>query len=174
MSNRPTATEYAPYYQSYINLVPEEDIASALEKQGKQTASLLRSLSEEKASHRYAPEKWSVKQVVGHFTDAERVFSYRALAIARGETKSLPGFDEKAYAAASACDGRSMRDLADEFELVRRATVALFRGLSAEAWKRSGVANENSVSVRAIAYIALGHERHHLHVLRERYGISST
>ncbi len=171
MSHRPAATEYAPYQQVYIDLVPEEDIVSALEKQGRETAALLHMISDEKASFRYAPEKWSVKQVVGHFTDTERIFCYRALAIARGEAKSLPGFDEKAYAAASDADRRKIGDLAAEYEAVRQATVALFRGLSPEAWKRSGVANEKPVTVRAVAHVVLGHERHHLRVLRERYGL---
>lgn len=171
MSNRPAATEYAPQHAPYVDLVPEEDITAALGKQGRETASLVRSLNDQKASFRYAPEKWSVKEVIGHFTDAERIFTYRALAIARGESKPLPGFEEQEYAAASNADRRSVRDLADEYEAVRRATVAFFRGLSPEAWKRSGVANEKQVSVRGIAYATLGHERHHLHVLRERYRV---
>ncbi len=171
MSNRPAATEYPAYIQRYIDLVPEEDITAGLEKQGRETAALLRLLSEEKASFRYAPDKWSVKQVVRHFTDAERVFCYRALAIARGEKVSLPGFDEQAYAAASDADQQAIRDLASEYEAVRRSTVALFRGFSAEAWNRSGTANNNPATVCGLAYTTLGHERHHLRVLRERYGI---
>jgi hypothetical protein len=174
MSNRPAATDFPPNYQRYIDLVPEEDIAKALDEQGKKTAALLRTISGEKASFRYEPQKWSVKQVVGHFTDAERIFGYRALAIARGESKSLPGFDENTYAVAGEFDRRSIRDLAEDYEAVRRSTVALFRGLSDEAWQRGGVANETKVNVRALAYITLGHERHHLRVLRERYGISSS
>lgn len=171
MSNRPSATEYPPYVQRYIDLVPDEDITAGLEKQGKDTLALLRSLSEEKASSRYAPEKWSVKQVVRHFTDAERIFAYRALAIARGETQPLPGFDENSYAAASDADQRQIRDLADEYEAVRRSTIALFRGLSPEAWKRAGTANDNPATPRGLAYTILGHERHHLRVLREKYGL---
>jgi hypothetical protein len=171
MSQRPAATEYAPYQQRYVDLVPEEDIISALESQGKETATLLRSISEEKAAFRYAPEKWTVKTVVGHFTDAERIFGYRALAIARGDTKSLPGFDENSYAAAGDFDRRSIGDLADEYEANRRATVLLFRGLSADAWTRKGMANESPITVKGQAYVALGHERHHLRVLRERYGV---
>jgi hypothetical protein len=171
MSNRPAATEYASYIQRYIDLVPEEDITAGLEKQGGETTTLLRSLTEEKASFRYAPEKWSIKQVVRHFTDAERIFGYRALAIARGEARSLPGFDEKEYAAASEADEQTIRQLADEYEAVRRSTIEFLRGLSPAAWKRSGKANDNPASVRGLAYTTLGHERHHLRVLRERYGI---
>jgi uncharacterized damage-inducible protein DinB len=172
MSTRPAATEFAPYYQRYIDLVPEDDIATALAEQGKKTASVLRAITDEKASFRYAPGKWSVKQVIGHFTDAERIFAYRALAIARGEAKSLPGFDENSYAEAGDFDRRSIRDIADEYESARRSTIALFRGLSDEAWKRKGIANDVPVSVRSLAFITLGHERHHLKVLREKYGVS--
>lgn len=172
MSNRPAATEYAPNLKGYIDLVAEEDIAAALEKQARDTSKVLRGITDEKSAHRYAPDKWSVKQLVQHFIDSERIFTYRALAIARGERRSLLGFEEKEYAAASDADRRSMKDLADEYESVRRATVALFRSFSPEAWKRSGTANEKQVSVRALAYATLGHERHHLKVLREKYGVS--
>src|SRR5438445_7661567 len=160
-----------PLYQRYADLVSEKEIVTALEEQGKKTAALLRSIDEKKASFRYAPDKWSVKGVVGHFTDAERIFCYRALAIARGEKKSLPGFDETAYGPAGEFDRRSMSSLADDYEAARRSTVAFFRGLPDEAWNRSGVANEVPVDVRGLAYITLGHERHHLRVLRDRYGV---
>ena len=120
-------------YQRYVDLVPESDIVAALDEQGRKTASLLRSIDDEKASFRYAPDKWSVKGVVGHFTDAERIFTYRALAIARGEKKSLPGYDENAYATAADFDHRSMRNLVDDYEAVRRSTVAFFKSLSEEA-----------------------------------------
>ncbi|PYQ60634.1 MAG: DinB family protein [Acidobacteria bacterium] len=158
-------------YQRYVDLVPESDIVAALDEQGRKTASLLRSIDDEKASFRYAPDKWSVKGVVGHFTDAERIFTYRALAIARGEKKSLPGYDENAYATAADFDRRSMRNLVDDYEAVRRSTVAFFKSLSEEAWSRSGVANDAAVDVRGLAYITIGHERHHLRVLRDRYGV---
>ena len=160
-----------PLYQRYADLVSEKEIVTALEEQGKKTAALLRSIDEKKASFRYAPDKWSVKGVVGHFTDAERIFCYRALAIARGEKKSLPGFDETTYGPAGEFDRRSMSSLADDYEAARRSTVAFFRGLPDEAWNRRGVANEVPVDVRGLAYITLGHERHHLRVLRERYGV---
>jgi len=160
-----------PLYQRYADLVSEKEIVTALEEQGKKTAALLRSIDEKKASFRYAPDKWSVKGVVGHFTDAERIFCYRALAIARGEKKSLPGFDETTYGPAGEFDRRSMSSLADDYEAARRSTVAFFRGLPDEAWNRRGVANEVPVDVRGLAYITLGHERHHLRVLRDRYGV---
>jgi DinB superfamily len=160
-----------PFYQRYVNLVSEKDVTSALEEQGKITAAMLRSINEEKAAFRYAPEKWSVKQVVGHVTDTERIFGYRALAIARGETKPLPGYDENVYAAAGGFDRRSMRDLAADYEAVRRVTVAFFRSLPEDAWNRSGIANEVEFDVCGLAFITLGHERHHLRVLRDRYGL---
>ena len=166
MSNRPAATE-----GRYIALVPEDDAVSALQNQMKDTEKLLRSIGEQKATFRYAPDKWSIKTLVRHFTDTERIFAYRILVIARGEKQSLPGFDENSYAAASNADDRKLADLVDEYRAVRAATLALLRGLSAEAWNRTGVANDKSVSVRAIAFNTLGHERHHLKVLREKYGV---
>ncbi|PYQ53906.1 MAG: DinB family protein [Acidobacteria bacterium] len=171
MSTRPAATEISPVYQRYFDLVPEDDIQKAIADQAKKTAGILRGISEEKAAFRYAPGKWSVKGVVGHFTDAERIFGYRTLAIARGETKSLPGFDENSYGQAGDFDRRSIRDLADDYEAARRSTIAMLRGIPDAAWSRRGVANEVPVNVLGLAYIILGHERHHLRVLHDRYGV---
>jgi hypothetical protein len=168
----PETSEYAPFYANYIRNVTEDDVVAALEAQSRETAALLARVDDEKASYRYEPGKWSVKEVVGHFTDAERVFAYRALAIARGDQASLPGFDEKTYVANANFDRRPMRSIADEYAAVRAATLATFRGFSDEAWQRIGTANNVPVSVRALAHISLGHERHHLRVLRERYGVS--
>ncbi len=164
--------EYASFYANYVKNVTEDDVVAALEAQSRDTAALLARVDEEKASHRYAPEKWSVKQIVGHVTDAERVFLYRALAIARGDKVSLPGFDEQEYMRHANFDERSMRELADEYATARAATLATFRGFSDEAWLRRGTANNSAVTTRALAHIVLGHERHHLNVLRERYGIT--
>ena len=171
MSNagRPQAGEHAPYFSRYIDLVPEEDIIGTIEAQGRELTALLSPLGEEKAAFRYAPEKWSVKQVLGHVTDAERIFGYRLLSIARGETKSLPGFDENDYMRGANFDQRSFADLLDDFDATRRATLTLLRGLPDDAWTRSGTANDNKTSVRAIAYTLAGHARHHLGVLRSRY-----
>jgi hypothetical protein len=166
---RPQTTEHAPYFSRYIDLVPEDDIVGAIESQGSGTAALLAGVSEEKASFRYAPEKWSMKQVVGHVTDAERVFAYRVMCLARGETASLPGFDENDYVRNANFDQRSFAELVEDLAATRRATLALLRGLSAEAWTRVGTANEKQTSVRAVAYTLLGHERHHVRVLKERY-----
>ena len=168
----PDPAEYAPAYANYVGNVTEDDVVAALEAQARETAALLARIDDEKASYRYAPEKWSVKEVVGHFADAERVFLYRALAIARGDKASLPGFDENDYMRNADFDRRSLRELAEEYAAARQATLAMFRGFSDEAWQRRGTANNAGVTVRAIAHIVLGHERHHLKVLRERYGVS--
>lgn len=168
---RPVAAEYAPYYGRYIDKVPDGDLLRTLEDQGRETQAVLAGLSEAKALYRYAPGKWSVKEVVGHVTDTERVFSYRALRFARGDATALPGFDENAWVPAGSFDARSLADLAAELDAVRRATLALFRGLDAAALARRGTASDNAVSVRAIAWIIAGHERHHVALLHERYKV---
>jgi hypothetical protein len=168
-AGRPQTGEYNSYYGRYIDLATEDDIVAALDAQSRETASVLGGLSEAQAAYRYEPDKWSVKQLVGHVIDAERIFAFRALAFARGETTPLPGFDQDPYVANAGSDDRSIADLAEEFATVRKANVMMFRALSEEAWKRSGIASENPISVRALAYILLGHERHHLRILRERY-----
>ena len=168
-AGRPQTGEYNTYYQKYIDLASEDDIVGGLDAQSRDTATLLGNLTDAQAAHRYAPDKWSIKQIVGHITDAERVFAYRILSIARGETKPLPGFDQEPYVVNGGFDGRTMSDLAEELATVRRANVMMMRALSDEAWRRLGTASENPVSVRAIAHIMLGHERHHLRIIRERY-----
>jgi len=166
---RPESNEYAAYYEKYVSLVPEGGVVETIERQGAETLALLRGLPEGRGAHRYEPGKWSVKQVVGHIIDTERIFAYRALAIARGESQPLPGMDQEEYMAGADFDARTLADLADEFEAVRRSTVLLFRHLSPEAWARRGTASDNEVTVRALAYILAGHEAHHVRILRERY-----
>ena len=166
MSNRPAASE-----GRYINLVPEEDLLSALESQTRETEKILRSISEEKAAYRYEPDKWSIKTLLRHVTDTERIFGYRMVALARGETQPMPSFDQNTYAAAADADERRFADLVEEWRTVRAATLAMLRGLSSRAWERSGMAGGANRSVRAIAFNTLGHERHHLKVLREKYGV---
>ena len=168
---RPAPTEYATFYGGYVSDVPDGDLLEHLERQGRETASLLRAVTEPKSKHRYAPGKWTIREVVGHMVDAERVFTYRALSFARGETTALPSFDENAWAVTSNAGERSMKDLIDEFTVVRDATLALFRGFSDKEFTRSGIASNNHITVRAIAYIVAGHERHHIKVLRDRYGV---
>jgi len=166
---KPQPSEYAAAYQRYIDLATEDDIVGALDAQARETATLLGGLTEEQAAHRYAPGKWSVKQIVGHIIDGERVFAYRVHAIARGETQPLPGFDQDPYVANGGADDRSISDLAEELATVRKGNVMMMRALSEEAWRRMGTASDNPVSPRALAYGMLGHERHHVRILRERY-----
>lgn len=163
--------EYADFYAGYVSLVPEEDVLAAIDEQSVTTQRLLSSLDDTRAAYRYAEGKWSIKEVVGHFTDAERVFAYRALAIARGDTESLPGFDENDYVRNAAFDTWKFGDLVEAYALTRRATVLLFRNLPPEAWTRRGTANGTTITVRALARIIVGHERHHVGVLGERYGV---
>lgn len=165
---RPSTTEYARYYDKYIALVPEDDILSALEAQLGDMLALLRGVPESQGNVRHPPHTWSIKEVVNHLADAERVMGYRALRFARGDTTPLPGFEENDYARTAESDRRPLSELVSELEAVRRSHLALFRGLSESAWSRSGVANDNRVSVRALAYIIVGHSRHHTAILRQR------
>lgn len=168
---RPLPSEYAAPHQPYVELVPEEEILPAIEAQSTETQKLLAALDDNRASYRYAEGKWSVKEVLGHIIDTERILGYRALALARGEHAPLPGFDEDAYVRAAQFDSWKPGDLSEYYALVRRATVVFFRNLPAEAWTRRGVANGHPVSVRGLAWVIVGHERHHLKVLREKYGV---
>ncbi|HEY3155522.1 MAG TPA: DinB family protein [Candidatus Eisenbacteria bacterium] len=169
--SRPGPDEFFEYYGKYIDLVPGDDARPVLRDQIEDTVRLLAPLDESKALHRYAPGKWSVKEVVGHLLDSERVFAYRALRMGRGDATPLPGFDEKAYVPAGLFDSRPLADIVHEFESVRAASLALFRGLDHEALLRRGTANGNTVSVRALAWILAGHELHHRGLLVERYGV---
>ncbi len=173
LSNRPEAGEFDPYYAGYINRVPEGDVASLLEGQIRDTGAALRALPPAKATFRYAEGKWSIAEVIGHLIDVERIFSYRALRIARADATPIQGFDENAYVPAAESDGRALADLIAEFEAVRHATLALVRSFPAAAWTRIGTANGKPISVRALVYIIAGHERHHLSTLRERYGVGA-
>lgn len=166
---RPEPSEYHSFYAGYVALVPEGDVVSSLSTQIGPTLALLRGLDAETADHRYAPGKWSVKEVVGHMCDVERVLSYRALRFSRGDATELEGFEENDYVAASRFGSIALGDLATEFEHVRLSTVDLFRGMDSGMTERRGVANGTSVSVRALAHIIAGHERHHVALLKERY-----
>ncbi len=166
---RPEAGEYASYYGKYVSQVPEGDVVETLERQMGETLALLGTLDEERAGRGYGPGKWSVKELVGHLSDAERVFAYRALRFARGDSTPLPGFDQDPYVSAGNFNARTLSDVTEEFAEVRRATVRLLRSLGQEAWGRRGVASDNEITVRALAYIIAGHEAHHVRILRERY-----
>ena len=169
---RPIEGDCAPYYFTYINEVAaDEDILAVLADLGRSTGALLAPLQEAQAGHRYAPGKWTVREVIGHLADSERVFTYRALTIGRGDRTALPGFEENEWAAASNADSRSLADLACELQAVRSATLALFRSFGPAEWERTGTANGQPLAVRALPWIVAGHERHHLQVLRERYGV---
>jgi hypothetical protein len=166
---RPEPTEYAPYYDKYISRVADGNIIATLASQIDNTVALLHGLSDAQAGFRYAPEKWSIKEVVGHLIDSERIFGYRALRFARNDKTPLSGFEQNDYVEAAAFDDQSLGDLASEFEHVRRANLHLLRGLTGEAWGRRGDANGNAVSVRALAYIIAGHELHHMEIIRTKY-----
>jgi hypothetical protein len=166
---RPEATEHHPYYGKYIALVREDDAIQALESQMAEALALLRTIPESKGDHRYGPDKWTIKEVLGHLIDAERVFAYRALRFARKDQTPLPGFDETTYVPAGGFGRFALADLASEWELVRRSNLALFRRFDAEAWTRMGVASDHPVSVRALVFIIAGHGRHHVAIVRERY-----
>ncbi len=170
----PAPEEYAPFYAGYVNRIgQDEDILAILEEQLQSTPALLRRVDESRGTFRYAAGKWSIKEVIGHLADTERIMSDRVLRIGRGDPTPLPGFDEDAYVPAMEADARALHDLVSEWSDVRRATLALFRGLPSAAWARRGIANGTTVSVRALAYIVAGHERHHLETLRNRYGVKA-
>ena len=166
---RPRANDYAPFHTSYVTGVPSDDILAFLEQQGRETAAFLRGITEKQSQHRYAPGKWSIREVVGHVSDAERVFTYRALSFARGDATPLPGFDENGWGATSNADRRALAELVEEFSAVRSATLALYRGFSDTEISRSGTASGHRVTVAAIAYVVAGHELHHVNILKERY-----
>lgn len=169
-TTHPPTTEYAPYYKNYISQVPEQNVLTLLQTQRDQTLAFLKSIPEEKSTILHQPYTWTLKQVLGHINDGERIFSYRALRIARGDATALPGFDENNYAKAKEFTLVRFRDLIDEFDAVRYATIALFRNLSPESWSKMGIANNNPVSVRAVAWILAGHVQHHMNIVRKRLG----
>lgn len=168
-SLRPEPDEFNSYYQRYIDRVPDGDIVRTLDEQIIETLGLLSAIPEERGGFRYAARKWSIRELVGHVCDVERIFVYRALRFARGDRTELSGFDENAYVANARLDDRTLASLADELEAVRWATVAFFDALNDEEFMRRGVANLAPVSVRALAWIVAGHERHHAEILRTRY-----
>lgn len=166
---RPDSSEYAEYYAGYVSNVPDGDILSLLQSEADRTSELLKGMSSEQASYRYADDKWSVKEVFGHVIDAERMFGNRAFCFAREDRAPLPGFEQTEYAKSSNASTRSMADLVDEFRAVRQSNLALFRSLDDDAWSHRGIGSGCEFTVRALAYIILGHELHHRAVIRERY-----
>jgi len=169
MNARPDHSEAAEYYFTYMDQVPDGDICDFLEAQLPETLALLRGISEERSRFRYAPEKWSVREVLSHVNDAERLFVFRAFWFARGFDTPLPSFDQDVAVTTAGADARSWNSHMDEFAAIRAATVAFFRSIPDDAWPRRGVASDNPFTVRALAWIAAGHVTHHARVLRERY-----
>ena len=166
----PENGDYPEYYgKKYIKLVPSGDILDLLEQQLHDLVALLTTIGEDKGAYRYGPDKWSIKEVIGHLIDTERVFIFRAMSIARDEKQSLPGFDQDDYVVTGGFDARPVKSLMGEYETVRNASVAFFESLDAASWLKTGMANDVKVSVRAIGYIVPGHEVHHLAILQERY-----
>ena len=169
MLDRPDHSEYAEFYRTYVDPLPDSHILDQLTRQAEVTAAYLEGLSPEQCGFRYEAAKWTPRQVLGHLTDAERVFTLRALWFARGDGAPLPGFDENVWAETSNAERRPMSQLLEEFRSVRASTLTLFQGMEPGMATASGVASGKSITVRALAWITAGHERHHVRVLRERY-----
>lgn len=168
---KPLPHEYPEYYSHYINLVSLANGVKALENQIVEIQEFISRIPSEKEDYRYAEGKWTVKEVLGHICDVERIFGYRALCIARGESASLPGFDDNDYVVEANFGQRSMYDLAHEFSLVRESNIALFKGFSSEILDRMGTANNQKMSVRALMFFVAGHEKHHISVLKSKYQV---
>jgi hypothetical protein len=166
---RPEPNEAAPYYSRYIDLVPDGDIVATLSTQLEETEKFLEGISEEQSLSRYAPDKWTIRQVLNHINDTERVFLFRAFWFARGSQEALPGFEQDVYVASSGANDVSWKDLVEEFRVIRQSAIKFFQQLPNDAWSKTGVASENPVSVRALSFILAGHAVHHVNVLKERY-----
>jgi hypothetical protein len=166
---RPEATEAAEYYFTYINQVPAGDIREVLASQATDVLPLLEGISEEQSTTRYAPDKWTIRQVLSHINDCERLFTFRALWFARALDSEMPSFDQNVAIASAGADDRTWASHLEEFKAIRHATMAFFKELPEDAWSRQGVASGKSVTVRALAFIAAGHVAHHARLLREKY-----
>lgn len=169
MLQRPDSEEYSPYFTGYISQVPEGDYLSFIHSQLDAVVDLFSPISDEQGFYRYEPGKWSLKEVLGHMTDTERIMSYRMLRIARGDTTNLPGFDQDLFIDNASFDELSMKDLLNDFQAARQATFSLLKTISEEAWSRKGIANNNEISARALAYVIAGHAQHHLVVIQQKY-----
>ena len=171
VTGRPADTEYAPFYADYVRLVPEDDVLPALAAQRDEVVRLAASVPKDRETYRYAEGKWSIREMLGHIGEGERVFGYRAFCISRGDRSAFPGFDQDEYMAGNPYDGVPLAELAAEFAALRDGNVAVLRRLPAERWSQVGTASGNRVTVRALAYVMAGHVRHHLGVLKSRYGV---
>lgn len=168
---RPETNEYAEDYGKYVKLVEGDDVLAELGRQLESTLSMFQNISEARAGYRYAPDKWSIKEVLGHLIDAERIFAYRALRFSRNDQTPIEGFEQDDYVKNAAFDAFPFSELLDEFKSTRHSTISLFKHLEPAAWHRKGKASENDVTVRALAYIIAGHELHHRNVLHSQYGV---
>ena len=166
---RPQSGDYAPYFAKYVMQVPDGDFLEALETQMRDMRTLLEPLTDKQAGFRYAPGKWSIKQILGHINDAERIFSYRTLRIARGDQTPLPGFEQDDYIKTANSSFRTLTSLLEEFAAIRRSSISLIRSLDDSSWLRRGTASDKPITVLAQAFIILGHSLHHQHILAERY-----
>lgn len=168
---RPPATEYPSYFARYIDRVPAGDIVALLRENSAVLRATVSSLDESQGGYRYAPDKWTIRETLGHLIDVERIFVYRALRIGRGDRTPLPGFEQNDYALTAGSDARTVADLRDELLSLRDSTMRFFASLPTEAWTRVGTASGGAMSVRALAHIVVGHTMHHLAGLAERYGV---
>jgi len=168
-TGRPDHSEAGEYYFTYIDRIQDDDICAVLEAQHTSTLAALRAVTDAASKHRYAPEKWSLREVLGHLNDTERLFVFRAFWFARGFDSPLPSFDQNVSMAASDAGARAWSSLVDEFDAVRRGSITFFRSLPAEAWMRRGIASGNPFTVRALAYVGAGHVDHHMAIVRDRY-----
>lgn len=170
-SNHPQPKEYSAFYEDYIDLVDTENVIQMLIQQGQKTYAIIQQLTPEEAGHRYADDKWSVQEIIGHLVDTERIMAYRALCISRGEDTPLPGYDHEDYVEQAHFESRSLQSLSTEYDALRNANISMFNSFDKEQIKRTGTANNATLSVRALAYIIAGHEKYHLNILEEKYGI---
>jgi hypothetical protein len=168
-SGKPETAEFAEYYGRYVGKIEGTDILAELEKQLDSTLAALRRIDERKGDFRYQPGKWSIKEVIGHMIDCERVFAYRALVFSRNDNTALPGFDQDKWAGFVNYSNVPLADIIDEFEVVRRSTILLFRHMQPDAWTRRGNGNGKDMTTRSAAFIIAGHVQHHLEILRTRY-----
>jgi len=167
--NRPETSEYDPYYERYISLVADSDIIGVLGAQPTRLQDIFTAMPEENGEFRYAEGKWSIKELLGHVIDGERMFAYRTFRISRGDETPIEGFEQDGYIENAHSNDRSFADLLDEFSLLRRAHMIFFKNLTDDAWLRVGTANKVQISVRALVYIMAGHIEHHLEILKDRY-----
>ncbi|MDQ1147597.1 putative damage-inducible protein DinB [Bacillus sp. SORGH_AS 510] len=169
MLQRPLTSEYPEYYVPYVDLVPEGDLLTILNEDLNSTIALFEGISNEEGHFRYATDKWSIKEVLGHMTDTERIMSYRLLRIGRGDQTALAGFNENEFVEGSQINNQSINDILEDFVATRKATITLIKNMPVEAWSYKGNANNTEVTARAIGYIIAGHAIHHKKIIKERY-----